>query len=109
MAITTITAAVDMPAGTAAHRIGPFRAASVSPIVMVHGTMHLIIGTGTDNQLKAARRRPSFSLFFSAPLILLRLARYRWRIFASLAATRPGRSKQISVSKKQGLIGLASV
>ena len=54
MAITTIMAAVDMPHGTAAGRAGLFRAASVSRIAMVHGTTHLIIGTGTDNQLKAA-------------------------------------------------------
>ena len=80
MAITTITAAVDMPHGTAAGRVGLFRGASVSRIAMVHGTTHLIIGTGTDNQLTAAFGRPSFSLFFSAPSILLRLALHRWRI-----------------------------
>jgi len=67
MAITTIMAAVDMPHGTAAGRAGLFRAASVSRIAMVHGTTHLIIGTGTDNQLKAAFGRPSFSLFSPRP------------------------------------------
>src|SRR6516164_1790893 len=56
-----------MPHGTAAGRAGLFRAASVSRIAMVHGTTHLIIGTGTDNQLKAAFGRPSFSLFSPRP------------------------------------------
>ena len=93
MAISTITAAVGMPHGTAAGRAGLFRAASVSRIAMVHGTTHLIIGTGTDNQLKAAFGRPSFSLFSPRPQFSSAL-RFTAGEFASSASSVFGSTRR---------------